>query len=69
MLRRRHLGRVSFAEANDLQHAVLNAVDDYLFIMEHPPTYTRGIRANAESFVVPPASLDAVVVDADVAVT
>ncbi len=65
MLRRRHLGRVSFAEANDLQHAVLNAVDDYLLIMEHPPTYTRGIRANAESFVVPPASLDAVVVDAD----
>lgn len=65
MLRRRHLGRVSFAEANDLQHAVLNAVDDYLFIMEHPPTYTRGIRANAESFVVPLASLDAVVVDAD----
>jgi lipoic acid synthetase len=33
--------------------------------MEHPPTYTRGIRANAESFVVPLASLDAVVVDAD----
>jgi len=65
MLRRRHLGRVSFAEANDLQHAVLNAVDDYLLIMEHPPTYTRGIRANAESFVVPLASLDAVVVDAD----
>jgi lipoic acid synthetase len=65
MLRRRHLGRVSFAEANDLQHAVLNATDDYLFIMEHPPTYTRGIRASAESFVLPPASLDAVVVDAD----
>jgi lipoyl synthase len=51
MLRRRHLGRVSFPEANDLQHALLEGVDDYLLLMEHPPTYTRGIRAKPEHFL------------------
>ena len=65
MLRRRHLGRVSFAEANDLQHALLGAADDYVLIMEHPPTYTRGVRTLEEHFLVPPASLPAVVIDAD----
>jgi len=65
MLRRRHLGRVSFAEANDLQRALMQSSDDYIMIMEHPPTYTKGIRTSADSFKVDPASLDADVVDAD----
>ena len=65
MLRRRHLGRVTFAEVNDFQHALLEAHDDYLLVFEHPPTYTRGIRANKDSFLVTPESLDATVVDAD----
>ncbi len=65
MLRRRHVGRVSFEEANDLQRALLRAADDYVLLLEHPPTYTRGVRALEEHFLVPPASLDAVVVDAD----
>jgi lipoyl synthase len=65
VLRRRHLGRVSFVEANDLQRALLDADDDYLLVMEHPPTYTCGIRTRAEHFLVDPATLDAVVVDAD----
>ena len=65
MLRRRHLGRVSFAEANDFQRALVEASDDYVMIMEHPPTYTRGVRAQASSFLVAPDSLDAVVIDAD----
>lgn len=65
MLRRRHLGRVSFAEANDFQRALVEADDDYVMIMEHPPTYTRGVRAQASSFLVAPESLDAAVVDAD----
>ncbi len=65
MLRRRHLGRVSFAEANDFQRALVEAGDDYVMIMEHPPTYTRGVRAQASSFLVAPESLDAAVVDAD----
>ncbi|MGH9020405.1 MAG: lipoyl(octanoyl) transferase LipB, partial [Acidimicrobiales bacterium] len=65
MLRRRHLGRVSFVEANDLQRALVDAVDDYLLVMEHPATYTMGVRTQPEHFLVPRESLDAVVVDAD----
>ncbi len=65
MLRRRHLGRVSFAEANDLQRALLQASDDYVLLFEHPPTYTRGVRTHEENFLIPPAQLNAVVIDAD----
>jgi lipoic acid synthetase len=65
MLRRRHLGRVRFAEANDLQRALLNATDDYLLIMEHPPTYTKGIRTSEGAFLVEPSTLNAEVLDAD----
>jgi lipoic acid synthetase len=65
VLRRRHLGRISFAEANDFQRALLQSRDDYILVFEHPPTYTRGIRTQVEHFLVPPESLDAVVVDAD----
>jgi lipoyl synthase len=65
VLRRRHVGRVSFVEANDLQRSLVDADDDYLLIMEHPPTYTKGVRTNPENFLVPPETLDADVVDAD----
>ena len=65
MLRRRHLGRISFAEANDFQHALVDARDDYVLLFEHPATYTRGIRTLDEHFLVPVESLDAVVIDAD----
>jgi lipoic acid synthetase len=65
VLRRRHLGRISFAEANDFQRALLQASDDYVLVFEHPPTYTRGIRTMEEHFLVPPESLNAVVIDAD----
>lgn len=65
MLRRRHLGRVAFAEANDLQRALLQSSDDYVLLFEHPPTYTRGVRTLDEHFLVPVESLEAVVVDAD----
>jgi hypothetical protein len=65
MLRRRHLGRVPFEEANDLQHALVEADDDYVLILEHPATYTRGVRASDASFLVDPTTLNAVVVDAD----
>jgi lipoic acid synthetase len=65
MLRRRHLGRISFAEANDVQRALLQSSDDYILMFEHPPTYTRGVRTQEEHFLVPPESLNAVVIDAD----
>jgi lipoic acid synthetase len=65
VLRRRHLGRVSFLEANDLQRALLHSSDDYVLIFEHPPTYTRGVRTLEENFLAPPSTLPGVVVDAD----
>ncbi len=65
MLRRRHLGRITFAEANDFQRALVRSSDDYILLFEHPPTYTMGIRTQAEHFLVPPETLDAVVIDAD----
>ncbi len=65
MLRRRHVGRVSFREANDLQRALVDASDDYVLVMEHPPTYTLGVRAVPEHFLVPADSLAADVVEAD----
>ncbi len=65
MLRRRHLGRVSFAEANDLQHALHGAADDYLLLMEHPATYTLGVRANSDDFLINPETLAADIVVAD----
>lgn len=65
MLRVRSLGRITFAEANDVQHALLDATDDYLLLFEHPPTYTRGIRANDASFRRAIDPSHAAVVDAD----
>jgi len=65
MLRRRHLGRISFAEANDFQRALLQSSDDYILVFEHPATYTKGIRTNPENFLVPEDQLQAVVIDAD----
>ena len=65
MLRLRHLGRVSFAEANDLQHALLSAQDDYLLLLQHPLTYTMGVRTKSENFLVDPSTLEADVVLAD----
>ena len=65
MLRRRHLGRVTFPEANDLQRALVEAADDYVLVFEHPPTYTLGVRARDEHILVPRDELDAAVVAAD----
>ena len=65
MLRRRHLGRITFAEANDFQRALMKSNDDYILLFEHPPTYTKGIRAQDSNFLVAPDTLDAVVIDAD----
>jgi lipoic acid synthetase len=65
VLRRRHLGRVSFLEANDFQRALVRANDDYVLLFEHPPTYTKGVRAQDDHFLVAPEHLNAVVVEAD----
>ena len=65
MLRRRHLGRVPFAEANDFQRALLNAKDDYILLFEHPPTFTKGVRTEEKNILSDLTLTGAVVVDAD----
>jgi lipoic acid synthetase len=59
------LGRISFPEANDLQHALLNATDDYVLVFEHPPTYTRGVRTKDENLLVDVSALPGQLFDAD----
>jgi lipoyl synthase len=65
-LRVRWLGRVPYAEADDLQRALLErAADDYLLLLEHPHVYTLGKRADPAHVLVPPASVGAELVRAD----
>ena len=59
-LRARWLGRVPYAEALDLQRGLFaNAADDYLLLLEHPHTYTLGVRANAANVLIDPSSVGA----------
>jgi lipoic acid synthetase len=65
-LRVRWLGRVPYAEADELQRALLErADDDYLLLLEHPHVYTLGKSADPAHVLVPPASVGAELVRAD----
>jgi len=64
--RTRWLGRVPYAEADELQRALLDrAHDDYLLLLEHPHVYTLGKRADTAHVLVPPASVGAELERAD----
>lgn len=59
-LRSRWLGRVSYAEASDLQLALhARTADQYLLLLEHPHVYTLGTRADPAHVLVPPARVGA----------
>ncbi len=45
-LRVRWLGRVPYREAWDLQTALFNGTAHHLLLVEHPPVYTLGVRAD-----------------------
>jgi lipoyl synthase len=65
-LRVRWLGRVPYAEADELQRALLErADDDYLLLLEHPHVYTLGKSADPAHVLVPPGSVGAELVRAD----
>jgi lipoyl synthase len=51
-LRIRWLGRVSYREAWDLQRALFAGTADHLLLLEHPPTYTLGVRARPDHVLV-----------------
>jgi lipoic acid synthetase len=62
----RWLGRVAYREALDLQRALFEqGGDDHLLLLEHPPVYTLGVRADLANVLVPPASVGAALVKTD----
>ncbi|MBU6329063.1 MAG: lipoyl synthase [Acidobacteria bacterium] len=65
-LRVRWLGRVPYAEAADLQHALFeHGRDDWLLLLEHPHVYTLGARADLANVLVDPGSVGVELVRAD----
>jgi lipoic acid synthetase len=65
-LRVRWLGRVPYGEALDLQHGLFSHGDgNHLLLVEHPPVYTLGVRADLRHVLVPPASVGAELVRTD----
>ena len=64
-LRIRHLGRVPYAEARDLQRALASSEEDYVLLVEHPPVITLGVHAERRHVLVDPQSLGAELVQTD----
>ncbi len=66
VLRVRWLGRVRYADARALQGALhQRSVDDHLLLLEHPHTYTLGVRGDLGHVLVAPADVGAELVRAD----
>jgi lipoic acid synthetase len=62
----RWLGQVRYRDAHALQHGLFaDGEDDWLLLLQHPPTYTMGIRADPTHVLVDPASVGAELVTAD----
>ena len=65
-LRVRWLGRVPYREAYDLQRALFeHGTGQHILLLEHPPVYTLGVRADPRHVLVPPASVGADLVPTD----
>ncbi|MCB1188761.1 lipoyl(octanoyl) transferase LipB, partial [bacterium] len=62
----RWLGRVRYRDAHALQHGLhTNSPDDHLLLLEHPHTYTLGVRADTRHVLVDPTSVGAELVRTD----
>ena len=61
----RHLGRVPYAEAYDLQRGLLGSGQDHLLILEHPATITLGRRADPANIIGDPEAAGAEVITTD----
>ena len=61
----RHLGRVPYGEAYDLQRALLGSGQDHVLILEHPATITLGRRADPAHIVGDPRAAGAEVIATD----
>jgi lipoic acid synthetase len=66
VLRVRWLGAVPYEEALALQHALWQrSSDDHLLLLEHPHTYTLGVRGREEHLLAPAEEVGATVVRTD----
>lgn len=65
-LHARWLGRVSYEDALGLQRALFSQTrENYLLLLEHPHTYTMGVRAEAANMLIDPAAVGATLVHTD----
>jgi lipoic acid synthetase len=64
-LRVRWLGKVGYDDALALQRGLFAGTEDHLLLLEHPPVYTLGVRADLANVLVPPAEVGAELVRAD----
>lgn len=65
-MRVRWLGRVAYDEAHALMRAMWErADDDALLLVEHPPTYTLGVRTDPANILVSPEAVGAACVRTD----
>jgi lipoic acid synthetase len=53
------LGRVGYDEAFDLQQQLFAGTADHLLLLEHPPVYTLGVRADERHLLVDPGTVGA----------
>ncbi len=59
-LRVRWLGRVAYGDSQALQQSLVeHSVDNHLLLLEHPPVYTLGLRADPANMLVDPTSVGA----------
>lgn len=66
MLRVRGLGRVPYHQALAVQRALhAGSADDYVLVLEHPHTFTLGLRGDPAHILVDPAAVGAEVIRAD----
>src|SRR5213076_1819811 len=54
-----------YQDAAALQRGLFAGPHDHLLLLEHPPVYTLGVRADLANVLVPPASVGAELVRAD----
>ena len=61
----RWLGRVRYRDAHALQKGLFASSGRYLLLLEHPPVYTLGVRADPSNVLVDPSTVGAELVRAD----
>jgi lipoyl synthase len=65
VLQVRWLGRVAYHDALALQRGLFAGTNDHLLLLEHPPTYTMGLRTKAEHLLTDVEAAGAVLAVAD----